>query len=63
MRRIYEFSKQASQSNNAHAHRPLNADRLCKGYLRRVMGNVISQTLSDFGDNSEARSRIKDSGG
>jgi len=43
MRRIYEFSKQASQSNNAHAHRPLKADRLwCKGYLRRVMGNVIS---------------------
>ncbi|MCU0567181.1 MAG: hypothetical protein MUF49_11355 [Oculatellaceae cyanobacterium Prado106] len=29
-------------ANNAHARRPLRVDRLgCKGYLRRVMGNVI----------------------
>ena len=26
-------------------------------YLRRVIGNVISQTLPDFGDDSESRSR------
>lgn len=34
---------------------------LCRDYLRRVMGNPISQTLAHLGNGSEARSRIKDS--
>ncbi|WP_293354456.1 MULTISPECIES: hypothetical protein [unclassified Microcoleus] len=33
----------------------------CKDYSRPVSSTVISQTLPDFGDDSEARSRIKDS--
>jgi hypothetical protein len=38
---LMEKTYQRSPHNNAHAHRPLKVDRLrCRGYLRRVMGNV-----------------------
>lgn len=39
-----------SASNNAHANRPSKVNRLgCKGYLQRMMGNVMQL---DFGEDT-----------